>query len=312
MRDPNPQPGAPADLLQQCWEACWARARRPVEGVCVPEEEAARIADRAIRNVALDYDEFPPQAEFTAKALEETAKAAREAVAAARRSAGDPQLHHDPDDRRYARNLDLDRLKKRDSHGAFSDREWNHLPPVLRPLALHTLSRKGIHGPDAEEVFNDSLVELAKERSNGGSPILDPDVFEELIPLHTRIVGFRAIDAVRKRTAQKNRPNTGDSFDALTDDPDRPAQFEDKSSDPDHTTFERIFAECREALNDAEWDLIFSLYVAQSAPVQDLIADPDFCRRHGIRPHASASTKRRELQAKAEEALTKIRNAFFS
>ncbi|GAA5481682.1 hypothetical protein [Haloferula sargassicola] len=303
--------GATLDQWQRCWEACWARARRPVEGILVPEAEAARLAERAMRNVSLDYDEFPSEAEFAAKALEEISRTGREIVAAQRREARDPQLHHDPGDPRYERNLDLDRLQKRDAEGTFADREWNRLPPLLRPLALHTLGRKGIKGPDAEEVFNDTLVELARERSGGGAPILDPTVFEELIPLHTRIVGFRAIDWMRRRGAQKNRPNTGDSFDALTGDPERPVQFEDESADPGQTTFERIYSECREALTAKEWDLIYTLYVAQTAPVQELIADAGFCARHGLRAGASPSTKRRELLIKAEEALTKIRKNFF-
>ena len=297
-------------LLQRCWEACWARARRPVEGVLVPDEDARRIAERALRNVSLDYDEFPGEAEFTARALEETSRATRDFVAEKRRAQSDAQLHHDPDDRRYDRNLDLDRLKKHSPEKGFFDREWNALPALLRPMAIHTLSRKGIKGPDADEIFNDTLVELTKDRTKGAPLILEPSVFEEIVPLHTRIVGFRAIDWIRKRSAQKNRPNTGESFDALTGDPDRPAQFEDRSADPDQTTFEKIYAECREALTPSEWDLIFAVFVSQNTPIQDLIADPSFCKRHGIRPNSSPSTKRRELQVKTEEALIKIRKNY--
>lgn len=305
-------PAVPNEQIERCWQACWTRARRPVEGVIVSEEEAADIAERAIRNVALDFDEFPSEAEFTAKALEEASRATREVVAKKRREIADPQLHHDPDDRRYPQNLDLDRLQKHHPDRGFCDREWNSLPALLRPLALHTLSRKGIQGPDAEEVFNDTLVELARERDNGHAPILDPTVFEELIPLHTRIVGFRAIDWYRRRGALKNQPNVGESFDALTGDPDRPFQFEDESADPNQTTFEKIYAECREVLTDREWDLVFTLFVAQSATIQDLIADEAFCKRHGIRSKASSSTKRRELQEKSETALGKIRKMLLS
>ncbi|MBB5351022.1 hypothetical protein HNR46_001256 [Haloferula luteola] len=311
MSDPFSHPdGVTQDTLRRCWEACWARARRPVEGILLPNDQATHIAERALRNASLSFKTFPGEGPFLATALEETARAAREGVALQRRDHRDPQLHHDPGDSRYERNLNLDRLQRRDAERGFHDREWNDLPPVLRPLALHTLSRKGIRGPDADEVFNDSLLELARERNDGGAPILDLTVFEELIPLHTRITGFRAIDWMRKKSAQKNRPNAGESFDALTDDPDHRKQFEDPNSDPDQATFERIYSECREDLTDLEWDLIYSLYVAQSAPVQDLLADDAFCRRHGIRTTASPSTKRRELLAKAEEALGKIRKSF--
>lgn len=296
------------DQLQRCWKACWHRARRPVEGVLVSEEQATEIAERAIRNVSLDYDEFPTEAEFTARALDETASATRELVAKQRRETSNHQLHHDPDDRRYAENLNLDRLQRRDPVKGFCDSEWNHLPQLLRPLALATLTRKGIKGPDAEDVFSDTLVELVREREGTGeSPILDPTVFEELIPLHARIVGFRSIDWYRRRGALKNQPNTGDSLNALTDNPDHGLQFEDPSADPQSQTFERIYKECQEALSPAEWELIFTLYVTQSATIQDLIGDDEFCAKFGIKAGVSGSTRRRVLSELVEAALEKLR-----
>lgn len=300
-------PVLPQKHLEKCWEACWQRARRPVEGVLVPEERAAEIAERVMRNICLDYEELPPEAEFTARVIQETAEVTRELVAGDRRKDADPQLHHDPTDRRYARNLDLDRLQRAHPQRGFSDPEWNRLPQLLRPLALATLHRKGINGPDAEDVFNDTLVELVREREDQRSALIqEPRVFEELIPLHTRIVQFRAIDWVRRRSALKNQPNSGDSFDALTDDPDRPLQFEDPSSSGD-ISFERIYKECREALSAAEWQLIYTLYVAQTATVQDLVQDDAFCGTLGLKEGASASTRRRAISELVEEALGKIR-----
>ena len=296
------------EQLQRCWTACWHRARRPVEGILVSEDQAASIADRAIRNVSLDYDAFPNEAEFTARALEETAETTRQLVAKERRERSDPQLHHDPDDRRYDQNLNLDRLQRRDPEKGFHDSEWNRLPAILRPLALATLTRKGIKGPDADDVFSDTLVELVREReSNGRSPILDPTVFEEIIPLHARIVGFRSIDWYRRRGALKNLPNTGDSLNALTDNPDHAMQFEDRSADPQSNTFERIYKECQEALTAAEWELVFILFVTQSATLQDLIGDDAFCAKFGIKAGVSGSTRRRVLSELLETALEKLR-----
>ncbi|MES2475052.1 MAG: hypothetical protein V4640_04680 [Verrucomicrobiota bacterium] len=296
------------EQLQRCWKACWHRARRPVEGVLVSEEQANIVAERAIRNASLDFDSFPTEAEFTARALEETATTTRDWVSKERRNHKDPQLHHDPDDRRYERNLDLDRLQRRHPEKGFSDSEWNHLPTILRPLTLATLTRKGIKGADAEDVFNDTLVELVREREGSGhSPILDPTVFEEIIPLHARIVGFRAVDWFRRRSALKNQPNTGDSLEALTDNPDHGMQFEDRAADPGHPTFERIYKECQEALSPVEWDLVFTLYVNQSATIQDLIGDDAFCAKLGIKSNASGSTRRRAISEQIEEALKKIK-----
>ncbi|MGL4398623.1 MAG: hypothetical protein ACRCXD_02035 [Luteolibacter sp.] len=297
------------EQLQRCWTACWHRARRPIEGVLVSEDQAAAIAEQIIRNVSLDYSEFPTEAEFTARALEEAAEATRQMVARERREQSNHQLHHDPEDRRYDQNLNLDRLQRRDPAKGFFDSEWNRLPTVLRPLALATLTRKGIKGPDAEDVFNDTLVELVREREGSGrSPILDPTVFEELIPLHARIVGFRSIDWYRRRGALKNQPNTGDSLNALTDNPEHGMQFDDSSADPQNITFERIYKECQEALTPAEWELIFTLYVNQSATIQDLIGDDAFCAKFEIKAGVSGSTRRRVLSELVETALEKLRH----
>jgi DNA-directed RNA polymerase specialized sigma24 family protein len=277
-----------------------------VEGVLIPEERAVEIAERVLRNIALDFEELPPEAEFAARVVQETTEATRDIVAGERRKRADPQLHHDPDDRRYSQNLDLDRLQRSDPARGFNDPEWNRLPQILRPLALAALSRKGIKGADAEDVFSDTLVELVRERENTHSaPILDPTVFEELIPLHARILQFRAIDWFRRRTALKNQPNSGESFDALTGDPDRPLQFQDAASES--ISFEKIYQECREALTPVEWQLVYTLYVAQTATVQDLIQDDKTCAKLGIKPGVSTSTRRRVIAEMVEEALEKIR-----
>ena len=299
-------PVIPQKHLEKCWEACWHRARRPVEGVLVPEEQALEIAERVMRNLAIDFEEMPPEAEFTARVMKETAEVTRELVAERRRIEANPQIHHDPDDRRYHHNLDLDRLQHRHPERGFQDSEWNRLPEILRPLALSTLGRKGIKGADAEDVFSDTLVELVRERENSRSaPITDPTVFEELIPLHARIVQYRAIDWYRRRGALKNQPNSGESFEALTDNPDRPVQFDNGAGDA--ISFEKIYAECREALSSTEWQMIYALYVAQTATVQDLIQNDRFCDKLGIKPGASASTRRRVIAEHVEQALEKIR-----
>lgn len=299
------------DQLQRCWSACWARARRPVEGLLLPEAQAAALTERAIRETA---DELPhhavPEHEFLARALERTSLASRQWVAEARRRSGDPQLHRDPEDKRYERNLDLDRLQLQRA-GTFADAEWNHLPPLLRPLAFIQLFRRGMPEHDAEELFNDSLAALVRCRvSDGRPPILDPTVFEELIPLHLRILGFRAIDWFRRRDSLKNRPNEGESIDAMADATRGGLQFEDLRSTHETPTFERIYMECREALDPQEWELIFALYVADSSTIQELIMNRRFCRRHGL--GGSTSTRRRTLSRRVEEALEKIRKTFVS
>lgn len=285
-----------------------AAGRRPVEGVILSEEQAAIFAEQSIRNASIDFGKYPGDAEFSAKALLETVSATLQYVAGERRKTSDPQIHHDPADTRYERNLNLNRLQRHDPEKGFHDREWNGLPPILKPLALATLNRKGIKGADAEDVFVETLAELVREREGSGhSPILDPTVFEEVIPLHMRIVGFRAIDWFRRRSSLKNQPNAGSSFEELTENPDHAMQFEDSSADPRTPTFERIYMECEEALTKDEWELIFILYVNQTATIQDLIADDAFCARMGIKQGVSASTRRRVIADLVEHALGKIR-----
>lgn len=300
-------------IIERCWQACWHRARRPVEGVLLSEEEAAQIAEQIIRNVAFEFDEFPNEAIFTARALEEAAANTKLYVAKLRREQADHQLRRDPEDHRYDKNLNLDLLQKRLPNKGFQDPEWDRLGLLLRPLALATLARKGIKSHDADEVYNDSLAELVRERKNSDhAPILDPKVFEEIIPLHGRIVGFRAIDWYRRRGALKNQPNHGDSLDELIDSKERNVQFADPASHPNTPNFEAIFKECGDFLTPAEWQLIFAIYVAQSATIQDLIEDPKVCSSFDLDPKSSPSTRRRRLNEAIEEALQKIRKVLLT
>ncbi|WP_367873886.1 hypothetical protein [Luteolibacter sp. Populi] len=297
-------PATPQRHLEKCWEACWHRARRPVEGVLLSEERAAEIAERVMRNVTMDFERIPGEAEFTARVIEETTEATRDLVAGERRKVANPQLHHDPADRRYPQNLDLDRLQRVHPERGYHDAEWNRLPGMLRPLALATLSKRGIKGHDAEDVFIETLAELVREReASHRTPIQEPTVFEEIIPLHTRIVQFRAIDWFRRRGAQKNQPNAGESFDALTGDSERPLQFEDAASAA--VTFEKIYKDCQEALSSIEWQLVYALYVAQTATIQDLIRNNQVCTKLGIK--GSLSTRRRAIDDMVKTALEKIR-----
>ena len=71
--------------------------------------------------------------------------------------------------------------------------------------------------------------------------------------------------------------------------------------------FEQIHAQCEEALTPAEWTLVFELYVAQTVTIQDLVDDERYCASLGVKPGASASTRRRAVNAMIESALEKLR-----
>ncbi|BCX46551.1 hypothetical protein HAHE_04590 [Haloferula helveola] len=296
-------------FLQACWRACCQRARRPVEGVLVEKSLAVSVAERALRNAAIDAED-PSQPKFLAAALEETGRHASGTVAAERTSSADPQRHHDPADPRYPENLDLDRLQRHDADRGFHDSEWNQLPSLLRPLAYAQLAKKDIRPPDAEDLFLEILTELARPRgSDNRAPITDLTVFEEIVPYQSRMLQFRSIDFHRRRSALRNQTNTGPSLDALADDPDRPMQFADPGTEGGAPPrFEEIYAQCEEALEPDEWRLVFDLYVAQSVTIQDLVDDPEFTDTLGLKSGASASTRRRAINARIETALEKLRD----
>lgn len=296
-------------LLESCWRSCWHRARRPVEGVLTDAETATRLAERALRNLAVDLEAGTDPARFLARAVGETAGHATEAVAAERRERADPQRHHDPDDARYPHNLHLDQLQQHDPERGFHHPEWNRLPDLMRPLAFAQLAKKSIEGPDAEDLYLEILAEMARQRgSDQVAPISELTVFEEIVPLQHKMLQFRSIDWHRRRQALKNQTNTGPSLDALADDPERPMQFAEPGSEHGATPkFERIYAECREALDEDEWRLVVTLYVARTATVTELVEDLDFCASLGVKPGASESTRRRAINARVEGCLEKLR-----
>mgnify|MGYP007022320991 CR=1 FL=1 len=305
----TPTMAALRPFLESCWRSCWHRARRPVEGVLIDRDMATQVAERALRNLAIETAGPPESSRFLAAALRETKEHGTREVAGERTRTDDPQRFRDPADTRYAENLNLDELQHQHPRRGFDRPEWNRMPEVLKPLAFAQLSKKDIQGPDAEDLFLEVLTELARERSSDNkAPITDLTVFEEIVPMQTRMLQFRSIDWHRRRSAQKNQTNTGPSFDALSNDPDRPMQFADPESDHGATPrFEQIYAQCEEALSPEEWQLVFTLYVGQTATVQDLVGDDPYCRSLGLKPGASPSTRRRAINAKLEGALEKLK-----
>jgi hypothetical protein len=304
------------EFFEILWRATFRRAKRPVEGVLLSDEAATNLAGKIFENLLDRYRQRPTDAEFSAEAMEGAHDHARHNVSADRTSQSDPQLCHDPSDTRYEKNLDLDRLKKKGREG-FSDREWNGLDPILRPFGFHTLLRKGLGNHDAEDVYLETFAELARERAKDGTaPIESIVVFEEVIPLFSKMVQFRAIDWRRKQSSLKNQPNTQSSYEDLTEREDGAMQFEDKSSDPDRDlgqlSFDEIYRQCGETLNEMEWHLVFTVYVSQSATMGELCADEDILLKLGLETNHSISKKRRILNEALEGALEKLQKCLIT
>lgn len=304
------------EFFEKLWRATFRRAQRPVEGVLLPDEAATALAAEIFENLLDRYKLRPPDAEFSAEALESAYDHSRHNVANDRTDKADPQHCHDPADTRYDKNLDLDRLQKKDGDG-FSDREWNQLDPLLRPFGFRLLLRKGLNNQDAEDVFLETFAELARERNKDGkAPIESIVVFEEIVPLFSKMVQFRAIDWRRRQSSLKNQPNTQSSYEELTEREEGAMQFEDEGADPDREvmqlTFDEIYRQCGEVLTPFEWHLVFTVYVAQSATMGELCKDPDVLRKLDLKVAHSVSKKRRILNEALETALEKLQECLQS
>ena len=304
--------GFDTPFYEKLWAACYSRFRRRVEGVLLPaegsQEKILEVWDRILQR----YPEMPGKPAFSAALLEEAYETARHEVKGERKKQADPQLHHDPEDQRYDANLSLEHLQKRDSDGvSFGDSEWTRLVPFLRPFGFSTLLRKGVRDQDAEDVYMETFAELPRLKgSDQRAPIETIVLFEEIIPLFTKMLQFRAIDWRRKQSSLKNQPNTQYSFEDLTESQEKTRQFEDKSAraygDPSELTFDRIFELCEEELSPLEWELVFTIHVGQTHTMGELLEDEKILERLGLNLGDSTSKKRRILNENLHGALRKL------
>jgi len=299
------------EFYERTWRAAFRRARSPGEGTLLPDAEAQAIVEDVFDRLLTRFQQMPAEAEFTSEAIETAIDASRHHIASQRLAQGDPNLYHNPEDRRYPANLKLDQLQKRDSDDAFSSREWNSLDPLLRPLCFHLLQRKGITGADAEDVYNETFAELARLRtSDQRAPIESISLFEEIVPLFSKMIQFRSIDWMRRRGAQKNQPNTQSSIEELTEREDHAMQFEETGSNPhssaDELSFDQIYRQCEDALSTFEWELVFTIHVSQSATMGDILEKDHILSELGLKSRDSTSKKRRILNDTLEAALKKL------
>lgn len=301
----------PLEFFERTWRAAFRRARRPVEGIQLPDSDAQAIVEDVFDRLLHRFRKMPSESEFTSEAMELATVSARHQVATRRREQTDPQLYHVTADRRYAANLDLDHLQQRDTDNAFTSRTWTDLDPLLRPLAFHLLQRKGITGADAEDVYNETFAELARLRSSDQrAPIETIMLFEELIPFFSKMVQFRSIDWMRRRGALKNKPNTQHSIEELTEREDHAVQFEDIGATPtadlNDLPFDELYRQCEEALSPFEWELVFMIYVSQSATMGEALEMKPILSQLGLKSRDSSSKKRRILNDHLESSLKKL------
>jgi hypothetical protein len=298
---------------EDLWNAMLERLQRPVAGVLLDRDSARQIGEPLLLRLVRGHDGAHAAA-TSAEALEEATEASKCHVADQRNHSGDHDRHRDPADTRYERNLNLPALQERKSDGRFGHPEWSMLDRFLRPFGFQILKRKGLGDEDGEEVFNDTFASLAiHPPEKKQAPIEEIIVFEEIIPNFCRRIGFRAIDAVRKRTTLKARPYHLDSLEAMESEEGTPVAIADPTASdrerPDTWRFEEIYAQCKEELTAIEWGLVYDLYVAQHYTVKDLIADPAKLRFLGIDPKQSPATLRRRVEDIVNPALQRLADA---
>ena len=309
---------AQREKIVQFWEGLWnamlERLRTPVTGILLSRDLARKVGEPILARLVRRQGDDSAEAETTAEGLKEATLSSKEYVADERKLSGDQERHRDPDDQRYNKNLCLPDLQDQDKNGRFNNREWESLDRFLRPFGFQILKRKGMAGEDSEDIFNETIASLAVVKENHPqAPIEELIVFEEIIPNFCKLIGWRAIDSVRRRTTQKARPESLQSLDAMQSEDAAPVQVADPSTAdrerPDTWRFEEIYAQCQEDLTALEWGLLHDLYVAQRYTVKDLIADEEKLTFLGIDSSQSASTLRRRVEEIINPALEKLADA---
>lgn len=298
--------------IEKAWQACLAKALRPVEGVLLDRTIAADLAERLINQELDSSSPLESEPSLVAHLIKCVTQSSKETVAHERLEFQDDNKHHDLNDQRYERNLSLPQLQKRNQDGEFNDPEWNKLLGFLKPFGHNELHKKGVQHQDAEDVYSETFAELIREKTDKAAPISRLTVFEEIIPLFVRMIQFRGLDWIRSRHAKKNQPNTQESIEDLASEERGNRQFEDTRETAlggDHPlSFEAIYYQCQEVLTPFEWQLIFSLYVSENATMGELLEDEKILQRLNLNKDDSSSTKRRRLNEQLDTTLTKLRS----
>lgn len=307
----NYRMGIAVDLFEEMWQLAYRRASQPLTDLSLPGDAVGELLEGVFLKIIDETPELPPRVELSASVLEKAKKAALRWVADERHRTGDPDLYRVTTGKNHPGNINLKALQQRGADGHFSAPEWDKLPRVLEPLGFSILQRKGVPTEDAKDLFSESLAGLVRGRgSDGKAPIELVTVFEELAPLFGTMVSHRVVDWSRKMKSLKNQPNVQHSLDELTDNPNRPLQVADpkttRGKQPGDLSFEDIYYQCHECLDEFEWRLIYEIYVGQDMTRGDMIEDGSVLSAMGIKPSASPAKKRRHLKAHIESALANL------
>ncbi len=288
----------PASTWNKLWADCFATARRPLSGLCVPETEAegvARVVFQRLLEAGQRLDSLPEIVEFLRT---QTRKASLQMLAAARLQQDAPGLWAEPAAGREPPRIHLRALQQ----DRTATDAWQQTLSAFRQQNWHPVQTLGVPPEEIEDVLSDTLVALFKPRADGVTRPLDTiTVYEELMPLLHSMAKFVATDYLRAKSALKRAPKDGfASGEAAVNVPSpEPAPGE-------HSSFYQCYQECRDALTDFQWNLLMRLYVLESVNRLQLIEEPAVLQEIGIKASASHATRRRHLNDYLEAVIAQL------
>ena len=286
----------PESTWTKLWSDCFATARRPLTGLCVPTLDAEQIARSVFQRLLADGRKLTSLPEIVEFLRGNTRKAALAAVAEVRLTKDDPGCWADPAEGQEAPRLHLKQLQQDRSSSA----GWNDLLNQFRQRNWNSMKTLGVPPEEIEDVLSETLVALFRPRADGVTRPLDTiSVYEELMPLLHTMSKHVATDYLRAKSAQKRSPGAGNLVSGE-------AAEEVASPQPppgEEYSFYHCYQECRDCLSEFQWNLLMRLYVLESANRLQLIEEPAVLKELGVKANSSSATRRRRLNEYVDDMI---------
>lgn len=285
----------PPSTWASLWTDCFATARRPLTGICLPKEEAERVA-RSVFEALLQESKLGPLPEVVEFLRSRARKFSLSAVAKTRLDSGAPDRWADPQEGQTAPTVSLHKLQQ-DQTATY---DWQQTLALFRQRSYNTVKSQGVPLEEIDDVLADTLLALFKPRADGVTRPLDSiQVYEELMPLLHTMAKHVATDHMRARSAQKRQPGEG----CFVDWEAGKNVASDDSAPGEAVTLHQCYLECRDCLTDFQWDLLIRLYVLESVNRMELIEEPGVLRGLGLKANVSSATRRRRLNEYLDEMI---------
>ncbi len=269
------------DRAEALWKVAFAKARRPLSEILIPEEHATRLATEGIRGYMAASSADRSLAEASAWVDRHVRQTTLTFVAQERLAAADPDKY--AAEERSNPHLEMLRQEDRDPQ------EWQKLYDQVKPIAFGLAQRWRKPDQDAEDVLHESLADLTKVSETTGQSLLQRlTVIEEIFPLFSTIV--------RRKLGKMPgpQPSLDDEEQVLT-----------KDVAPEGVKFLDIYKHCKECVSDFGWRLIFGLFL-EGRSREELLTQEDILNALGLEATASKATKFRKLKEELTSGLEKL------